>query len=54
MNRYLGLDLGGTNIKYAIIEKKGSDWSVISKDQIDTEAKLGPEHVTNQIGRAHV
>ena len=49
MNRYLGLDLGGTNIKYAIIEKKGSDWSVISKDQIDTEAKLGPEHVTNRL-----
>lgn len=44
--RYLGLDLGGTNIKYSIIEKSGSDWSVIAKDQISTEAEKGPAHVT--------
>lgn len=45
--RYLGLDLGGTNIKYAIIEKDGSDWSVVTKEQISTEAEKGPDHVTN-------
>ena len=45
--RYLGLDLGGTNIKYAIIENSGSEWSVVVKDQISTEAEIGPDHVTN-------
>lgn len=47
--RYLGLDLGGTNIKYAIVERDGSNWTVIKKDQISTEAEQGPEHVTKRL-----
>lgn len=44
--RYLGLDLGGTNIKYVVVEKSGLKWSVIIQEQISTEADLGPDHVT--------
>jgi len=47
--RFLGLDLGGTNIKFAIIEEFDSSWKVILKDQISTEAINGPEHVTNRL-----
>lgn len=48
-NRYLGLDLGGTNIKYVVIEHDHGKWIEIVKDQIATEAFNGPEHVTNRL-----
>ena len=47
--KYLGLDLGGTNIKYVVIEKIADKWNVILKDQISTEAINGPEHVTQRL-----
>ena len=49
MKRFLGVDLGGTNIKYAVIEIDGTKIKEVLKDQISTEAKNGPEHVTNRI-----
>lgn len=49
MKRFLGVDLGGTNIKYAVIEIDGTSIKEVLKDQISTEAKNGPEHVTNRI-----
>ncbi|HEY9275691.1 MAG TPA: ROK family protein, partial [Candidatus Nanopelagicaceae bacterium] len=49
MKRFLGVDLGGTNIKYAVIEIDGSNIKEVVKDQIATEAKNGPEHVTDRI-----
>ena len=49
MKRFLGVDLGGTNIKYAVIEIDGTSIKEVLKDQISTEAKNGPDHVTNRI-----
>ena len=49
MNRFLGVDLGGTNIKYAVIEIDGTSIKEVLKDQISTEAKNGPDHVTDRI-----
>ncbi len=49
--KFLGLDLGGTNIKIAIIEDVDGAWKVILKDQISTEAAIGPEHVTNRLAK---
>lgn len=47
--KYLGLDLGGTNIKFVVIEEDHGSWKVLLKDQIATEAANGPEHVTNRL-----
>ena len=49
MNRFLGVALGGTNIKYAVIEIDGTSIKEVLKDQISTEAKNGPDHVTDRI-----
>jgi glucokinase len=49
MAKYLGLDLGGTNIKIAVIEKKNTHWQVIKKDDQPTEAEGGPAHVVNRL-----
>ena len=49
MQRFLGIDLGGTNIKYSIIEFNGNRVAEILKDQIATEAKSGPKNVVSRI-----
>lgn len=49
MKRFLGVDLGGTNIKYAVIEIDGTSIKEVLKDQISTEAKNGPDHVSDRI-----
>lgn len=49
MKRFLGIDLGGTNIKFALIEIDGEKIRELAKDQISTEAKFGPDHVTKRI-----
>lgn len=52
---HLGLDLGGTNIKVAVIAQDEGELEVISTDAVDTEAAEGPEGVTGnliEIGRA--
>tara|TARA_B110000444_G_C18773147_1_gene563585 strand:+ start:206 stop:1129 length:924 start_codon:yes stop_codon:yes gene_type:complete len=42
----IGIDLGGTKIEVAIINKKHE---VIFRDRINTEANKGPSHILNQI-----
>jgi hexokinase len=49
LQRFLGIDLGGTNIKYSIIEFNGNRVAEILKDQIATEAKSGPKNVVDRI-----
>jgi glucokinase len=49
LKRFLGVDLGGTNIKYAVIEIDGTSIKEVLKDQISTDAKNGPDHVTDRI-----
>ncbi len=49
MTRFLGLDLGGTNIKVAVIEKSGDSWKVIKEEDVPTEADRGPAHVVSRL-----
>ena len=49
MGTFLGIDLGGTNIKFMIVEIQGGSFRELQKGQITTEASLGPEHVTKRI-----
>ena len=49
MTRFLGLDLGGTNIKVAVIEKSGDFWKVIKEEDVPTEADKGPAHVVSRL-----
>jgi glucokinase len=49
LKRYLGVDLGGTNIKYSVLEIDGEKIHEICHDHIPTEAEFGPDHVTKLI-----
>jgi glucokinase len=52
---HLGLDLGGTNIKLAVVGKAGEAIEVVSSDSVETEAAEGPEGVTEnliEVGRS--
>ena len=56
--RYLGLDLGGTNIKAAVVEISGSsEPRVVSTALHETFARRGPDAVTDrliEVGRATI
>lgn len=43
----IGIDLGGTNLKGALVER---GQGLVEKDSIPTEADQGPEHVIQRIG----
>jgi len=49
VSKFLGLDLGGTNIKVAVIEKSGQTWKVINEQDVPTEAEKGPAHVVARL-----
>jgi len=44
-SRHLGLDLGGTNIKWVVAERTGGDWRSLDRDQVPTPAGEGPQAV---------
>jgi glucokinase len=46
---YLGIDLGGTNIKSGVVDDAGQPVSSVS---IETEAELGPEHGLEKLAEA--
>src|SRR5690606_3643624 len=48
---HLGLDLGGTNIKVAIITGNGSDFEVATTQSVETGASVGPDGVTENLAR---
>ncbi len=49
-DRYLGLDLGGTNIKIAVIEDVGGEVpKVLYDSKVRTGAAHGPEHVRDRL-----
>jgi len=43
--RHLGLDLGGTNIKWAVVERGGDAWATIATDHVGTPRTAGPEAI---------
>jgi glucokinase len=47
--RHLGLDLGGTNIKWVVLEHDAGEWRVLDRGQIPTVAIEGPESVVDRI-----
>ncbi|MGZ9161180.1 MAG: ROK family protein [Candidatus Limnocylindrales bacterium] len=49
MSRHLGLDLGGTNIKWAVVERDASDWRVLDRDQVPTPTIDGPDAVVRRL-----
>jgi len=48
--RHLGLDLGGTNIKWAVVEQSGPDgWHTLDRGQVPTDASRGEASVVPQL-----
>jgi glucokinase len=51
--RHLGLDLGGTNLKAAVVERHGDTWSALSREQVPTryvdDLDRMPDTVTTQL-----
>lgn len=48
-SRHLGLDLGGTNIKWVVVEHDGDEWRALERDQVATPAADGPEAVVSRL-----
>ncbi len=44
-SRHLGLDLGGTNVKWTIVEHEGDAWQAVARDQVPTRYAAEPEAV---------
>ena len=53
---HLGLDLGGTNLKWAAVEHHGGDdWRALDRGQVATESQEGPEAViARMVGVARI
>ena len=47
--RHLGLDLGATNVKWAVLERAGDDWSVLERGQFPTSAADGADAVIDRM-----
>jgi glucokinase len=43
--RHLGLDLGATNIKWALLAREGDAWSVVDRGHVPTDAAAGTDAV---------
>jgi glucokinase len=55
--RHLGLDLGGTNIKWVVAEHDATGWRSLGRDQVPTLAAGGPDVVVPrlaEVGRAAI
>jgi glucokinase len=48
MSRHLGLDLGGTNIKWAVVERAADAWATLDHDRVETPGG-GPEAVVTRL-----
>lgn len=49
MSQHLGLDLGVTNLKWAIVEHAGDDWRTLDRGQRPTLAAEGPDAVIGRL-----
>lgn len=48
-SRHLGLDLGGTNIKWAVVEHDGESWRTLGRDQGATPSPAEPDTVVPRL-----
>ena len=49
-SRHLGLDLGGTNIKWVVVERGTDEWRVLDRGQVATPIPKGPDDVVPRLG----
>ncbi len=55
--RHLGLDLGATNLKWAVVARDGDAWEALDRGQVPTDIAGGPDGVVAQlasVGRAAI
>ena len=50
VTRHLGLDLGGTNLKWTVVEHAADDWRVLDRGQLRTNVQGGPDAIVAQLG----
>ena len=50
-SRHVGLDLGATNLKWAVVERNGEAWSVLDRGQVPTAAIEGVDAVLWRMAR---
>jgi glucokinase len=48
-SRHLGIDLGGTNIKWAVVEHVEGSWRSLVQDQVATPTATGPDAVVGRL-----
>jgi glucokinase len=51
-SRHFGLDLGATNVKWAVLERVGDEWSVPDRGQFPTRAAEGADAVIQRMAGA--
>ena len=49
VSRHLGIDLGGTNIKWVVLEAEASEWRTLDRGQVATTAQEGPDAVISRL-----
>ena len=53
-SRHLGIDLGATNLKWAVVEHAGDrqryGWRAVDRGQVATDSERGPSRVVAQLG----
>jgi glucokinase len=49
-SRHLGLDLGATNVKWAVLERGDAAWTVLDRGQFPTSASDGADSVIERMG----
>ena len=48
-SRHLGLDLGGTNLKWAVVEHAAGAWSMVERDSAPTPPRAPTHQPTHKI-----
>jgi predicted NBD/HSP70 family sugar kinase len=48
-SRHIGLDLGGTNIKWAVVQRAGDDWETLDQGTEPTDLAGGERSVVPQL-----
>ncbi len=51
-SRHLGLDLGGTNTKWVVLQHEAGAWESLDRDQVSTPAADGPDAVIARLATA--
>jgi glucokinase len=47
--RHLGLDLGATNLKWAMVEQDGGAWSTVAREQVATRLDAVPDDIPRAV-----